>query len=378
MKNLIPHLLVLSGSILLLTQPLFAAKELSSAKLVFMQDQVSLQPADGAARLLKENDVLSENVPASTGANGYAEFQFADASVVRVGANSKFSFSSKERRLQILEGSLMVNVPEGNGGIQIEGGEFLGEATGTTLLASRDRSGNFALIVLETKGSAKLTGKTGTLYPLVPGQIILARAGGDAPKILEVNLDTVIQYSPLFTRFAKSMQGLEAISAVADGQAAELVAEIKFLIPYLDVGLKPEDPEKNVLALILGKDSVEVVNSRNPFLGDLSTAAGTEEGKDAGGLGTVLGGGSLPGGSPNDARQPEGEQIASKSNPPRGDVAGGLGETDTAAGSEDVSGTETAAGGGGAPDTQAPAPVGGGTSVNAPQATRIGDNLISS
>lgn len=376
MKNPM-RLLFMSSSILLLTQPLFAAKELSSAKLVFMQDQVSLQSADGAGRLLKENDALLENAPASTGANGCAEFQFLDGTVVRVGANSKFSFSSKERRLQILEGILMVNVPEGNGGIKIDGGEFLGEATGTTLLASRDRSGNFALIILETKGSAKLTGKDGAPYPVVSGQIILARAGGGAPKILEVNLDAVIQYSPLFARFPKSMQGLDAIYAVADGQAADLIAESKFLVPYLEVGLKPEDPDKIVLALILGKDSVEVVNSRNPFLGDLSTAAGTEEGKDAGGLGTVLGGGANPGSSPNDARQSEGEQIASKSNPSRGDAAGGLGETDTAAGAEDVSGTETAAGGGGAPDTQAPAPVGGGTSVNAPQATRIGDNLIS-
>lgn len=377
MRKLIRHL-VLGSFFLLWVQPLFAAKELSSAKLVFIQDQVSLQTAEGANQLLKESDILQENVSVSTGPSGFAEFQFTDATVVRLGANSKFSYSSKDRRLQILEGSLIVNVPEGNGGIKIEGGEFLGEATGTTLLASRDRGGNFALIVLETKGSAKLSGKIGTPIPLVSGQIILARSGGEAPKVLEVNLDAVLQYSPLFTRFAKAMPGLDAINAVAAGQVAEIMAETKFLLAYLDTGLKPEDPDKNVLSLILGKDLSEVVSSRNPFLGDLSTAAGTEEGKDAGSQGTVLGGNSLPGSMPNDARQPEGEQIASKSNPPRGDGAGGLGETDTAAGAEDVSGTETAAGGGGAPDTQAPAPVGGGTSVNAPQMTRIGDNLISS
>jgi hypothetical protein len=56
------------------------------------------------------------------------------------------------------------------------------------------------------------------------------------------------------------------------------------------------------------------------------------------------------------------------------DTAGGLGDTDTAAGAEDVAGTDTAAGGGGAPDTQAPAPVGGGTTVNPSPATPTGGN----
>jgi len=98
-----------------------------------------------------------------------------------------------------------------------------------------------------------------------------------------------------------------------------------------------------------------MVVAKNPFLGELATAAGKEEKSDASVQNaTVLGADSgTKGGSISDARQPEGEEIASKSNPPT-DTAGGLGETDTAAGAEDVAGTDTAAGGGGGADTQSP------------------------
>lgn len=365
---------ILAGFLTVLPMAALAG-ELSQGELISVVNEVTI----GNAGAAKPNDKLSENTPVTTGSSSFAEVQFKDSSVLRLASGTKMAFVSKDRTLRLDQGSLLVNVPGGSGGLRVEADGISGEVTGTTLMASRDRDGNFGFVLLETSGTAKVTSNTGQTASLTPGQIALVRKSDGSIRVFELNLDSMIQFSPLFTSFERAMPGLDKVMAVADSQAAEVKNEIKSLLAYAEVGLKQEDPDKSPLSLLFGKTDDEIVASKNPFLGELSTAAGTEESGDgSGGSGVVLGAGSGKGSAVADARQPDGEEIASKSNPPSGDVAGGLGETDTAAGSEDISGTETAAGGGGAPDTQAPAPVGGGTSVNAPQATRIGGNLISS
>ena len=112
------------------------------------------------------------------------------------------------------------------------------------------------------------------------------------------------------------------------------------------------------------------------------SAAGTELGNESSSssaaAGTVLVVDSGKGSGVSDARQPEGEKIAAKSNP--ANDQGNLGNTDTAAGAEDPGATDTAAGGNAGADTQSPsgpAPVSGGTPFNNPQATPGANGLIS-
>lgn len=362
-----------------------AAVELSEAEFVSVMNQVNF----GEKETAKPSAKIKEGTPVQSGANGFAEVKFTDSSVLRLAPETQFTFSSKERSINLDHGSVLMNVPHGNGGIQVEAGGIKGEVTGTTLMASRDREGNFGFVILETAGRAKVTSNTGQTANLVSGQIALVRKIDGSIRVYELNLDAAVQFSPLFTSFAKPMSGVEKVMAVADTQASEVKSETKFLLSYTDVGLKNEDPDKSPLALLFGKSLEDMVVSKNPFLGEIATAAGKEDSKDSGSsTGTVLGADSGKGGEVSDARQPEGEQIASKSNPPTGDAGGGLGGTDTAAGSEggDLGGTDTAAGGGGAPDTQAPtppsqgpgnvAPVGGGVPPNPGQATPLGTNLV--
>jgi hypothetical protein len=272
-------------------------------------------------------------------------------------------------------GSLLMNIPAGKGGIKVEADGIQGEVTGTTLMASRDKEGNFGFVILETAGTAKVTSHTGKTANLLAGQIALVRKSDGSIRVFELNLDAAIQFSPLFTAFSRPMPGLEKVMAVADGQAGEVNNEIKSLLSYSEVGLTPEDPDKSPLALLFGKSADEMVVAKNPFLGELATAAGKEDKSDGSGQnGTVLGAeAGTPAGTISDARQPEGEEIASKSNPPS-DTPGGLGDTETAAGGGDLAATDTAAGGGGGgADTQAPTPpVGGGTTINPSQATPTG------
>ena len=347
-------------------QSVLAATELSDGELVSVVNQVTM----GEGGAAKVSDKVVEKVPVITGGGSFAEVKFKDSSVLRAAPDTKFAFASKDRAITLGAGSLLMNIPAGNGGILIEADGIQGEVTGTTLMASRDKEGNFGFVILETAGTAKVTSNTGQTANLIAGQIALVRKSDGSIRVFELNLDAAVQFPPLFTAFARPMPGLEKVMAVADAQAGEVQNEIKSLLSYSEVGLAPEDPDKSPLGLLFGKSAEEMVVAKNPFLGELATAAGKEDKSDASGQNaTVLGADSgAKGGSISDARQPEGEEIASKSNPPS-DTAGGLGETDTAAGGGDVADTDTAAGGGGAPDTQAPAPVGGGNSFNPPPAT---------
>lgn len=352
-RPILSLLLVLAG--LRLGSESRAAVDLAEAEFVSVINQVTVAEKGN----VKPADRLTEKTSVLTGQNGFAEVKFTDSSVLRLAPETKFTFLSKERAIQLEHGSLLMNVPGGNGGIVVEADGIKGEVTGTTLMASRDREGNFSFVIMETAGRAKVTSQTGQMADLVSGQIGLVRKSDGTIRVYELNLDAAVQFSPLFTSFPRPMQGLEKVMAVADTQAGEVKNETKFLLSYSDVGLKQEDPDKSPLALLFGKSLDEMVSSKNPFLGEISTAAGQEETRDsASAMGTVLGADSGKGGQISDARQPEGEAIASKSNPPSGDGSGGLGGTDTAAGSEggDLGGTDTAAGGGGAPDTQAPTP----------------------
>jgi hypothetical protein len=368
--NQLKHSFLLAGFLAILPVAAWAG-ELSQGELISVVNEVTLGDA-GAA---KPNDKLNENTPVTTGSSSFAEIQFKDSSVLRLAPETKMAFVSKDRALRLHQGSLLANVPAGMGGIRIEADGISGEVTGTSLMASRDRDGNFGFILLETSGTAKVTSNTGQTASLAPGQIALVRKTDGSIRVFEINLDAVVQFSPLFTSFERAMPGLDQVMAVADGQAGEVKNEIKSLLSYSEVGLKEGDPDKNPLAILFGLSTDEMVASKNPFLGELSTAAGTEEGKDGSASGVVLGGDSGQGGAVSDARQPEGEEIASNSNPPSGDAAAGLGDTDTAAGAEDLAATDTAAGGGGGADTQAPtapAPVSGGVTANQPQATPTG------
>lgn len=347
--------------------PSWAAKEFQSGEFSFVKDQVE-NSADGKKSPAKEKDLLKENSVVDTGGKALTQLAFADASVLRLGPNTQFSFQSKERIIKLDQGAMMMNVPPGNGGVTVDGGGVTGEVSGTTIMASKDSEGNFAFAVLETQGTAKVVLGSGQTANLVSGQIALVRKSDGSIKVCELNLDAIIHSSPFFTAFPTPMPGLEQVTTVADGQAAEVKNEVKSLLSYFDVGLKPEDPEKSPLSFLFGKDLNEMVASKNPFLGDVSTAAGTEEsgGGSGGGSGVVLGAEPGKGSTVADARQPGGDEIAAGSNPGTG---GGPGGTDTAAGG-DLADTDTAAGGGGGTDTQAPTPpVSGGTTVNPPPAT---------
>ena len=344
-----------------LTVPVFAAKELKSGEFTVVKNQVE-HSLGSSKSLAKTKDQLEEKSVVDTGAASLTELGFNDSSVLRLGSNTQFSFQSKERIIKLDKGTMLMNVPPGNGGITVDGGGVTGAVSGTTVMASRDEEGNFSFMILEGEGSGKVIGKDGVPVDLIPGQMAIVRQDGKPTKVVEVNVDAMRDYSPLYTDFSARLPGTEGVQGTTDRQANDVQNEILFLQRPQDQGLEDSGPGVRALAMLAGMSSTEMDNSRNILLGD-STAAGQEGGGEGSGSGAGGGGGSLvafnESSSPADARQEDAAPLVAASSPPSSGDGGSPGETDTAAGGDgggdgDLGSTETAAGGGGGADTQTP------------------------
>ena len=350
----------------------WAAKELQSGEFTVVKNQID-HSKGGSKSPAKVSEKLEEQSVVDTGKASFSEMQFAEGSVMRLGSSTRFSFQSKERIIRLEEGALLIHTPPGNGGISVDGGGVVGAVSGSTVMASRDREGNFSFVVLESSGPGRVTAGEGLKADMVSGQVAFYQKAANSLRVYELNLDAVIDYSPLFTQFEKPIPGMEKIQSNADNQSTEVLNETKFLVGPKDLGIEAEEPANDVLALIFEKVREEIVTSKNTLLTDLSTAAGQEIAKGEGNSGKLV----MPPGSIADARQEGGASVAEKSNPaPAAPVATPGAETETAAGEEDLGNTDTAAGGEGGTGqgggTSGPvAPVGGGTTFNPPSATPV-------
>lgn len=344
-----------------------AAKELQEGELTVVKNQIDHTIGESKVPA-KANEKLKEKSVIDTGANSFTEMSFVEGSVMRLGSNTRFTFESKERLIRLEEGALLIHTPPGNGGISVDGGGVVGAVSGSTVMASRDRGGNFSFLVFESSSSGRVTFGNGGNTEVKPGQIAFFVKAQLSVRVFEANLDSFIDFSPLFTQFPKPMPGIDKVQEVAANQAMEVVNEVKFIVGPQDLGIGVSDLANDLISLVFEKSRQQIIAAKNLLLTDLSTAAGQEIAKGEGDAGNLL----LPPGSLADARQKGEGALAQKPSPgadrPGEDVdtaAGGPEDTETAAG--DGGGTGTGGG------TSAPvAPVGGGTAINPPSATPRG------
>jgi len=325
---------------LLLTPSLWAAKELQSAEFTLIKNKVERESGSTLSPV-REKDTLAEKTLVDTGNASFTEVKFGDSSMMRLGPNTKLSYVSKDRVIRLDRGSLIVNTPEGNGGITVEGGDMKGTAPGTTIMATRDEQGNFGFLVLEGSQGGQATGKDGVPVPLQPGQMITLRQDGKAAKVVEVHIDALRDFAPLYTDFASKLPGSAGVQGTTDRQAGDIQTEMLFLQSPKEQGLEDSGPEVQALAILAGTSLKEMDASLNILLGDYSTAAGKEESSTSEGDLLAVNEGSMIA----DAREDGADSILASSLMVS---SGDLSQTDTAAG------VETAAGGGGGADAQIP------------------------
>ena len=240
----------------------------------------SVLNTDGAEKKPVQKDAkITEGNKVDTGAGSCTEMTFTDSSVLRMGQNSHFSFDSKERIIKLDQGTLLMHVPPGNGGVSIEGGGVVGAVSGSTVMASNDGKGNFAFAVLESDGGAgQITNKDGSVTPLIPGQmgVVSANRPGVSTSF-EVNVTGLMESSPLFTEFTNPIPGIEKVAAVAEkqGDAIESGANGLGKIPSADEKTaRTEDPAVQAFAALTGLSPEECALAPNLILNPGKTGEG--------------------------------------------------------------------------------------------------------
>ena len=339
--------------------PVPALVDLQTGKITFIGgDGVKIS---GSGQPAKNGDSFPEKTELETGTSPVTEVTFGDGSVMRLGENTKVSYSAKERIVRLMAGTVLFHSVEGQGGITVQGAQASGQVTGSTVMGTQDSSGNFSFLLLESTGAGSVTGGTAGPTFVGVGEMTTIRAGSaEPPQVVEVHVDAVRDISPLFQQIPSSLPSATKVVGTTEQQAMEIQTDIKLLSSLDNFKLTEIDPEGLALAMICGVGQDEMGASKNILLRPVDTAAGTETaaGESSSGtpgsgssFGTLVAMGMSDG--PMDARQEEAASLIAAS-APSGD---GLAGTDTAAGGEgggDLGATETAAGGGGGADTQAP------------------------
>ncbi|MEY5062512.1 MAG: hypothetical protein RLZZ112_476, partial [Verrucomicrobiota bacterium] len=280
----------------------FAAMEFKEAQITTLKNQVQHDPGSGAAPA-KVNEKIGENSKVTTAASSMAELTFADTSISRLGANSLFSFQSKERLIKLDKGSILVNTPPGNGGATVDCGGVTGAVSGTTFMASRDGSGNVMFVMLEGSGVLKVTINSpggAVSKEIRPGQAATvggasiqaaAESGaGEKPaskpapsiQVFDVDVKKIVETAPLIKEFKSELPSMEKIEKTIEKQQTA-VREGKLEKLDVEVVAVKEDGDVLVGSPKVNPEDMKLVNRKEVPAGglDIDTAAGPGVGDNA-------------------------------------------------------------------------------------------------
>jgi hypothetical protein len=167
---------------------------------------------DGSPSSAKMDDVLRAPERVRTGADSRAELTAPDKTITRIGANTVFSFDTRERTLNLERGSVLFHAPKGVGGGKVRSGGASAAVLGTTIIVSATEAGGFKLIVLEGKGKATL--ENGKTKVLKAGQMVFVMPGGtEFSEVLTVNLGKLASNSLLVTGFSHPLPSIDLINS---------------------------------------------------------------------------------------------------------------------------------------------------------------------
>lgn len=178
-----------------------AQAALKSAKVSDYKGDVTLSQGGATAQPVKINSAVTPSDVVRTGAKSLAELQFNDNTLTRLGANTIFSYSPKNREFQVESGTALLQVPPGLGGAKIQTAAVTAAITGTTVMVQKLPSGVVKLLVLEGTMNATLKGSN-QMRSLKAGQMLIIPPNVNSlPLPIVVNVATIVGTSKLFQGF---------------------------------------------------------------------------------------------------------------------------------------------------------------------------------
>jgi hypothetical protein len=248
----------------------FAATEFKDAEITTLKNIVEHDAGQGAAPA-KVNEKIGENSKVTTAAASMAELTFGDTSITRIGANSVFSFQSKERLVKLDKGTALIHATPGNGGATVDCGGVTAAVSGSTFMASRSATGGAVFVLLESSGSLTVTTPGGQTATILPGQ---AASTGTGPKssiqVFDVDVKKVMETTPLVQGFKKELPSQAEINLVSEKQQA-MIREGKIEVLGVEVVATGQDGD-----LLVGAPRERPEPGAGGDGLDINTAAGGE------------------------------------------------------------------------------------------------------
>jgi hypothetical protein len=136
--------------------------------------EVHLSAPNTEPRSALVNDKISEGTSIETGAESSVELKFSNKGLARLGANSAFRFKDGSRRMELKEGSTLLQVPKGAHGARIQGADVAVVVAGTTVMFECHPT-VYKFLVLE--GTARLyrPGHFGDSLLVAPGRLVIGK-----------------------------------------------------------------------------------------------------------------------------------------------------------------------------------------------------------
>jgi len=247
-----------------------AATEFKDAEITTLKNIVEHDAGQGPTPA-KVSEKIGENSKVTTAAASMAELTFGDSSITRIGANSVFSFQSKERLVKLDKGTALIHATPGNGGATVDCGGVTAAVSGSTFMASRSATGGAVFVLLESSGSLKVTTPGGQTAVIMPGQAASTGTGAKSGiQVFDVDVKKVMDTTPLVQGFKKELPSQAEINVVTEKQQS-MIREGKIEVLGVEVVATGQDGD-----LLVGAPRERPEPGAGGDGLDINTAAGGE------------------------------------------------------------------------------------------------------
>ena len=170
------------------------AASLRQVRITRVNNHVQLLRPMAAARSASVNDTVDEETIVRTGKDSRAELTFSDETVVRLAANTSFSFKNGTRDLNLTEGAVLIQSPKEANGATIHAATVSAAITGTTSMLEY-HPGVCKFLVLEGTGRLYRPGHFGDSVLVGPGQLVMGNPNAAVSDPVDFDIARFVQTS---------------------------------------------------------------------------------------------------------------------------------------------------------------------------------------
>ncbi|WP_017324887.1 FecR domain-containing protein [Synechococcus sp. PCC 7336] len=204
-----------------------AANPLKEATVDRVVNSVMVELQQNPAKAAAVADVLIPDDLLYTGQTSLAQMIFDDASLVRVGQNSRFQFMPSERQFVLDKGVMVMITPPGAGGAEIVTPSAIAGVQGSLVMAnSREVDGVASTLFLNFTSVAQLLDRDrNAIGTLQPGEVALV-SDGQVLAIARFDRCSAVENGPLLTGLHLSHDNLLAAESPAARETLQMEREI--------------------------------------------------------------------------------------------------------------------------------------------------------